>query len=157
MIDICATHLGFCLTVLPSHAYGRACVRAAANGPTIGELYKYNINRRLDERKVLCFCPGCARERLRLEIILFAGKPAAADNASVCLPPLFWLYLYALGKASADMGMPFWKWEGGLLACSNASVSPMSIESLGVWKCCARAAGFKASLTSLRIPRHRAL
>jgi len=89
MIDICATHLGFCLTVLPSHAYGRACVRAAANGPTIGELYKYNINRRLDERKVLCFCPGCARERLRLEIILFAGKPAAADNASVCLPPLF--------------------------------------------------------------------
>ena len=28
--------------------------------------------------KVLCFCPGCARERLRLEIfnVLFAGRPA---------------------------------------------------------------------------------
>ena len=51
MIDICATHLGFCRTELLSYASGRASVRAAANGPTNGELYKYNINRRLDEMK----------------------------------------------------------------------------------------------------------
>ena len=87
-------------------------MRAAANGPTNGELYKYNINRRLDERKLLCvFCPGCARERLRLGIsnVLFAGRPAAFGYASICSPSDYRLYLYALGKASADMSMPNWK------------------------------------------------
>ena len=134
MIDICATHLGFCRTVLLSYASGRACVRAAANGPTNGELYKYNINRRLDEMKN-CVLSGLRAWEAETEIRLFAGRPpAAAGYASVCFPTLFRLYLYALGKASADMSMPYWKWEGGLLACSNASVRPMSIESLGVLK-----------------------
>lgn len=85
-------------------------MRAATDGPTIGELYKYNINRRLDERRVLCFCPGCAHERLRREIVLFAGRsPAATGYASVCFHSVYRLYLYALGKASADMSMPYWK------------------------------------------------
>jgi len=55
MIDMRATHLGYCLTVLLSHAWGRACVRAAANGPTNGWLYIYNnINRRWEGRNGLC-------------------------------------------------------------------------------------------------------
>jgi len=61
-------------------------------------------------RGKVVFCPGCARERLRLEIVFFAGRPpAAAGYASVCFPTFFRLYLYALGKASADMSMPYWK------------------------------------------------
>ena len=86
-------------------------MRAAANGPTNGEIYKYNINRRLDERGSVVFCPGCARERLRLEIsnVLFAGRPAAFGYASIRFPSDYRLYLYALGKASADIGMSYWK------------------------------------------------
>ena len=38
--------------------------------------------------KCCVFCPGCARERLRLEIsnVLFAGRPAAFGYASICFP-----------------------------------------------------------------------
>ena len=64
--------------------------------------------------EVLCFCPGCARERLRLEIfnVLFAGRPAILPLLATPLfvfPSDYRLYLYALGKASADIGMSYWK------------------------------------------------